>query len=220
MNRLILFAKAPVPGRVKTRLCPPLSPEQAAGLYVAFARDSFELLDGVEKASVEIAYEPSRLFTDPAWISRRARWFPQKGRDLGARMAHAFERAFAAGASRVVIVGSDSPGLPARRFGEAFASLKSRDCVLGPSRDGGYYLIGLRRACPALFRGIRWSTDEVFAKTVALARAQGLTLRRLPSFGDVDRPEDLPVLRRTLAKSHAGWPRSRQALWLCAGRAV
>jgi rSAM/selenodomain-associated transferase 1 len=114
----------------------------------------------------------------------------QAGRTLGDRLAAAFAREFATGARHVVIIGSDCPGLDARRLRAAFAALRRRDVVLGPALDGGYYLIGLARPAPRLFRGIAWSTAGVAAQTLRRARALGLRWHLLPPLRDVDTAAD------------------------------
>lgn len=127
----------------------------------------------------------------------------QRGADLGARMAGALEDAFGGGAGRALIVGTDHPTLPPERLDRAFRLLASTDLVLGPSDDGGYYAIGLRRsAWPAarrLFRDVPWSTERVLGVTRSRAEGLGLSRRELPPWYDVDRPEDLERLRRDAA---------------------
>jgi rSAM/selenodomain-associated transferase 1 len=130
-------------------------------------------------------------------------WLPgvrllaQRGEDLGARMADAFARAFARGASRVAIVGTDAPAVSRETVTEALGALDGADAVLGPSEDGGYYLLALREPWPGLFSGIAWSTPAVAAETRARAAALGLVLHELPARRDVDTLDDL----------RAEWPR-------------
>lgn len=213
MNRLIMFVKAPVAGKVKTRLCPPFSHEQAARFYRAFAEDTFRLLSMLPGMEMELAYEPDQLFRSPAWIDPNARFFMQEGTDLGARLIHAFDHAFSHGAERVVIIGSDSPGLPPRFVTEAFESLDHHDVALGPSSDGGYYLVGLRRPCPKIFHQIPWSGPEVYRRTMEAINGEVLSVHSLPEFGDVDIPEDLNALRSTLETVDGNaWPLTRNAL--------
>jgi hypothetical protein len=126
----------------------------------------------------------------------------QTGEDLGARMVRAFEETFARGYRRVVLIGTDVPTLPAYTVGEAFALLASHDLVLGPARDGGYYLIGLRHPTAELFEDIPWSTDHVLAATREKARERGLCTALLAQHRDVDTPEDLYALIEEASKGH------------------
>ena len=195
-NRLVVFVKAPVPGQVKTRLVPPLTPEGACGLYRSWARDLFRRAGAWGGSSVDIAYAPHASSPSPDWLDggRPVSFFPQTGRDLGEKMTHAFRNAFQSGAERVVIVGSDSPGLPVDYLAQAFRFLEEAPLVIGPARDGGYYLVGLRRPCPELFESIPWSTAEVLPRTLDRAARLGLSVRLLPEYFDVDRPADLELI--------------------------
>lgn len=202
--RLLLFAKIPAPGRVKTRLCPPLSPEEAAGLQDAFLRDilsqSLELQH--EGIDVELHYAGGPLEDLPAWIREHDGLVcrPQVGEALGARMAHALDQALAEGAPRVVLRNTDSPLLPDDRIREAFRSLETPglDLVLGPDRGGGYYLVGQKCPLPGLFDlealGSHGAADKVLARSRAWALGQGLSLCLLRQERDVDEPEDLREL--------------------------
>ena len=201
---LAVFAKAPIPGSVKTRLCPPLSPEQAATCYEAMLLD---VLDQAPPAGVARAlwFTPDE---QRAWFERAAPAWPlyaQRGAGLGARMAALFEVHAAEGREPVVLRGSDSPTLPARTLAAAFAALERVDVVICPDRDGGYNLIGLRRPAPALF-SLLMSTARVLDDTLARAREQGLRVRLLPAWHDVDTVADLALLEPgTLAPRTARW---------------
>lgn len=195
---LVVFVKEPRPGSVKTRLAAAIGDEDAAAVYRAMA-------EGVVAATVPEAGDYERLvFYDPPDAGERMRaWLPagrlrrQGAGDVGARMADAFARCFARGAGRVAIVGSDAPGVGSAEAREAFAALAAHDVVLGPARDGGYWLVGLRAPQPALFAGIAWSTASVLDETLARAAAAGLSVARLGLRRDVDTLEDL----------RAEWPR-------------
>lgn len=202
-SALIVFVRAPQPGCCKTRLCPPLSPELAAELHRAMCVDVLRTAEGSGFA-LWIAYEPSTDFPTPGWASAEAQHFDQRGSDLGARMAHAFDRAFDAGYRRVVLIGGDVPTLPSSRPGEAFAALDGADAVLGPAADGGYYLVGLRAPQPALFEGIAWSTPDVLRVTRDIAARAGLRVRLLAEERDVDTPDDLGELAARLAQLRSG----------------
>lgn len=194
-RRLLVFTKAPTPGRVKTRLVPPLTAEQAARVHAA------AMLDTVGRA-MDAAGEDVEVWTSgdaraaeevAALVGRAARL--QSDGDLGARLADAFARSFDEGAERVVIVGSDHPTLPSQRLSAAFERLGAPAVVLGPSRDGGYYAVGLRRdgwpAARALFEEIPWSSARVLDATRRAASAIGLEVRLLEEWYDVDEVEDL-----------------------------
>ncbi|MFM8551171.1 MAG: TIGR04282 family arsenosugar biosynthesis glycosyltransferase [Nitrospiraceae bacterium] len=196
---LVIFGKAPIPGQVKTRLCPPLTDDEAATLQGSL------VLDVVEKARASaksgqydciFACAPSRehVFFKVLEDRQGLRLLDQVGEDLGTRMARAFQDTFNQGYQQVVIVGTDVPTLPASSFGTAFRLLKDHDLVLGPALDGGYYLIGLQRPAPDLVTGMPWSTDQVLTLTKKKAEGLGLKTALLPTYRDLDRLEDLQAL--------------------------
>jgi len=201
---LVLFARTPVLGAVKTRLCPPLTPDGALALYVGFLEDAARVYAGSAQWSPVLAALPepddavlARLFCPP-W--RRSR---QVGPDLGARLVAAFEAERARGAPAVLAVGSDHPALGAALIARAFASLREGcDAAVVPAEDGGYCAIALgNRAEPRLvFGGVPWSTPDVLAATLGRLDGAGLSTRVLEAAYDVDRAEDLDRLRRDLAR--------------------
>lgn len=213
MNRIIVFAKAPVPGRVKTRLCPPLTAEQAAAVYRALALDTLAQARLVRKAVVAIAYDPGTRGHDAGWLaSDDIPVFTQEGPGLGSRLTHAFDHAFRLGASRVLVIGTDCPDLPADCLEEAFAALEHHDAVLGPAHDGGYCLIGLRRPNPAVFLNVPWSTPAVYGRTLERLREEGLSFKELAIRSDVDSWEDLRAFRKLCAAGKdARWTSTREA---------
>jgi len=199
---LVLFARAPVAGLVKTRLAAVLSSEGAARLYRAFLEDASRVYVGPEWSSALYADpdpdEPclAAIFGSP-W--RRER---QREGDLGARLIGAFEAERSRGANAVLAVGSDHPALPRHSLRELFRAVTSgEDAAVIPARDGGYCAIALsRRAAPdTLFRGIPWSTDETLSVTLDSARRAGLRVAIAEPAYDVDRPEDLEQLATDLA---------------------
>lgn len=199
-RRTAVFTKHPTPGRVKTRLCPPLTDAQAARLAEAMLQDAVaRCLAG--RFVTEIVFDPP---AEAPWFARRfpglART-PQCGEGLGARLAHHVEQVFARGdVSSLVVVGSDQPLVPLARLEEAHERLQAgAECVLGPDTGGGYYLVGLARPVPELFTTVPMSTPGMCAATEALARARGLEVSLLASHPDVDRPGDLENLRAALA---------------------
>lgn len=214
---LIIFAKRPAPGRVKTRLSPPLSPEQAAELYRCMLLDVLAkaaTLPGVDK---RIFYEPEE--DAAAFFAETAagmECFPQNGKGLGEKMANAFSELFAMGYGRVAIIGTDLPDLPMGYVEEAFGRLESGeiDAVFGPSEDGGYYLLALREPHGELFRDVPWSSGEVLAKSLERAEEAGVRVSLLPTWHDVDTAGDLHRLE--LLDAGNGAPRTREFLgsWL------
>ena len=195
---LVVFVKHPRPGAVKTRLAAAIGPEAAADLYRA-------LVEHVLEATTPRPGDYERLvfFDPPGALEEMRAWLPgvrllaQKGDDLGARMADAFARAFARGARRVAIVGTDVPGVTRETVVEALCALDAAEVALGPAEDGGYYLLALREPRPELFSGIAWSTSNVAADTRARAAASRLSVRELPVLRDLDTLDDLRGL----------WPR-------------
>lgn len=198
---LVVFARCPAAGRVKTRLARAIGDAAAASLYAAFVAD---LRDRFAHApfAVRWALAPpddgfaARFAVDPSHV------FLQSGEDLGARMRDAFARMLAAGFARCAIIGSDMPQLAPRVVEDALARLGSADLVLGPAQDGGYYLIAAR-AVPEVFDDIAWGTDSVLASTLERARARNLATSLLEPGFDVDVEADLERLRALLAMPEA-----------------
>jgi rSAM/selenodomain-associated transferase 1 len=207
---LLLFARAPVEGTVKTRLIPPLTAPSALRLYRAFLEDAARVYraPGLWDAVLEAEPDPDNpeladLFPPP-W--RREAQAPG---DLGSRLAGAFRRAFAAGAPAAVAVGSDHPALPRRRIEEAFTRLsRATSASLIPAEDGGYCAIGLSSGAPVedIFRDIPWSSPAALAVTRERMRQADLSVAVLEAGYDVDRPQDLDRLRRELATRDAASP--------------
>lgn len=196
---------------MKTRLAASIGAEASAGLYRALAEHVLE-------ATIPAAGEYERLvfFDPPESLAQTRAWLPgvrllaQSGGDLGGRMADAFARAFARGASRVAIVGTDALSVSRRTVTEALSALDTADVVIGPTTDGGYYLLALREPRPELFAGIAWSTPTVAAQT--RARASGLAVRDLPVGRDVDTLEDLRAVWPAVQALLANRPELRDAI--------
>jgi uncharacterized protein len=211
---LVIVGKAPRPGRTKTRLVPPLSHDEAAALSRAFLLDTIET--GLSLAWERVTVVHPAL-QDEADLVRRVvpphvRLCAQAGVGLGDALRGAFATHFAEGFERVVLVDSDSPTLPPSILEAACAELDGNDVTIGPSVDGGYYLLGLRARCDRLFDGIAWSTPLVFEQT--LERARPLRVHALPEWYDVDAPADLERLRAELARaSRDVAPQTRRALF-------
>jgi hypothetical protein len=159
-----------------------------------------------------VFFEPAAAAADVrAWLPG-VRLLAQSGADLGARMADAFARAFARGASRVVLAGTDVPGLARETATAALSALDAADVVLGPAEDGGYYLVGLRAPAPALFSGMEWSTPGVLEETRARARAAGLAVHELAPLADVDTLDDLRRAWPAVEPILAGRPALAEAI--------
>ena len=191
---LVLFAKAPVPGQVKTRLTPPLTPDETASLHGSFVLDALERTAGL-KAVLDrfVACAPSseHVFFKILGERHSVRLLDQRGADVGARMAAAFDDLFRQGYERVVLAGTDLPTLPVTVYHQTLELLAHHDVVLGPAVDGGYYLIALKQPHPELFREIPWSTPDVRTLTEERAKAAGLTVGLLPAHRDIDTIADL-----------------------------
>jgi hypothetical protein len=194
--RIQIFAKAPIPGLVKTRLVPAISAEQAAKLHADLVRKTLHMAVNAGLCPVELWCSPAKtngFFEDCARDYGVSLW-EQAGDDLGARMAHAFCTGFQH-ARPIVLIGTDCPDLNAQDLAAALDILDGDyDTVLGPAEDGGYYLVGLRQAIPGLFTGISWGTSAVFDETLARLRAAGVRWQTLRERWDVDRPADLERL--------------------------
>ena len=195
--RLILFGRYPVPGRTKTRLVPALGPVGAADLQRRLTLRSLATLlrAGLPASAVEFCYTGAARDQVKRWLGRHGISLSrQTGGDLGARMANALRAAFERGGGPVVLVGTDIPGMTAGHIQTAFQALQQHDIVLGPSRDGGYWLIGARRPVD-LFQGISWGRSDVLARTLARAGRQGLTVFQLEPLNDIDTVDDLEAWR-------------------------
>lgn len=198
---LVIFAKAPIPGQVKTRLSPALTQDEAATLHGSFVLDTLERTKaavGKFKLPVDrfLACAPSstHVFFRIMEARHGVTLLDQQGDDLGTRMHHAFDSLFARGYQRVCVVGTDVPSLPLTHYRDAMESLTRHDVVIGPASDGGYYLIGLTKSRPDLFTNIPWSTGSVMALTQQKAVAAGLKTALLPTWSDVDTIDNLQAL--------------------------
>jgi rSAM/selenodomain-associated transferase 1 len=194
-DALIIFTKAPIPGEVKTRLCPPLVPDEAATLHGSLVLDVLERtrLSGIDRY-VAGAPAADHVFFKILEARHDVKLLSQQGADLGARMQHAFSAVLDYGYQKAVLIGTDVPVLSGSLVSEAFALLESHDVVLGPALDGGYYLIGLTRLVPDLFMDMAWSSDRICAVTQDRARSLGLRVALLPSHRDLDTVDDVLAL--------------------------
>jgi rSAM/selenodomain-associated transferase 1 len=209
-SAVAIMAKAPQPGQVKTRLCPPLSPHEAAQLYQCFLVDKITQVNVLSRAAPVVSYSPDgseSLFKD--LTPPHFRLIPQRGDDLGARILFTFNQLFRQGYTQVVVIDSDTPTLPTAYLEQALTLIAAceNDVVLGPTEDGGYYLIGLRQSHRELFEQMPWSTPQVFPETRRRSELAGLTVACTESWYDVDTPEDLARLRESFAHIQDGLAR-------------
>jgi len=190
-----VFARAPVPGRVKTRLAQAIGDTAAAALHERLVERALATACSARLGEIELWCAPD---PDHAFFERCAGRFgavlrAQPEGDLGARMAHVFAHL---AARAVILIGSDCPALEPRDLREAAAALRTRDAVFAPAEDGGYVLVALARPMPALFRDVAWGSADVMRTTREHARRAGIDLAELRTLWDVDRPEDLARLER------------------------
>lgn len=201
-EEIIILTRYPRAGKVKTRLIPFLGGGRAAalhaylaGLTLAAARE----LRRSREAGITLWYTGGTEEQMRTWVGGDVPLAEQRGRDLGERMAAAFRTAWAQGAERAVLAGTDCPALGAPLLAEALDHLRGCDMVIGPAHDGGYYLIGLRRQAAgktaALFSGMTWGAADTFSRTMEQAARAGLSTVTLRTLHDIDRPEDLRHLR-------------------------
>ncbi|MDE3136352.1 MAG: TIGR04282 family arsenosugar biosynthesis glycosyltransferase [Acidobacteriota bacterium] len=199
-STILVFARAPVPGHVKTRLAARLGAAGAAEAHRACTLDAVALVSSLPGCARRLLFAGEASAWQQPGLAPGAGWEiePQHGRDLGERLENAFADAFRRGAKKVVVIGTDTPWMGAARLRTALAWLDGEDVVLGPSFDGGYYLVGARRMVPEIFRGIAWGTSNVlYATRLALERAFA-SYRMLGWDFDLDRPADLGRARALL----------------------
>ncbi len=211
MNRplLILFAKAPVAGRVKTRLCPPLTPVQAAGLHSALVQETIEMLSTFsDVADLELSSDSLSESWPGGTLSRSV----QTAGDLGTRLLHALSGALTCGREVAMVVGSDSPGLPSSHIDALLES--NADVTLGPTLDGGFFSIACRRVHARMFEEVRWSTGFTLDDVVRSVARCGLTIATGPAWFDVDVEEDLERMLQmsNLPRHTARWSKEYQEL--------
>ena len=190
---LLFFVRNPQKGPVKSRLAKAVGADVARELYRNFLLDMLSMLESSNFPLIICFYPEDALSDLKNFLGRDYRYQPQRGADLGERMKEAFTDAFVMRFRRVVLIGSDIPDLPADIITEAFTHLETVDTILGPSSDGGYYLIGFNREgfLPEAFRGLLWGTRGVSEKTLSILRHHKRTAHLLPSWSDIDSVDDL-----------------------------
>jgi rSAM/selenodomain-associated transferase 1 len=193
---LLFFIKNPKKGKVKTRVASAIGDKMAMKLYRRFL---LEMLSTLNRGTFlfYLCFHPENSLNDlKDWLGDHYLYTPQMGENLGQRMKNGFVEAFSMNFKRVILIGSDIPDLPLEFIEEAFNSLGEKDAVIGPSFDGGYYLIGFRDKTfsPQVFEGIPWSTERVFEDTMKILKQEGLLVHTLPRWRDIDTIEDLKNL--------------------------
>ena len=203
---IILFVKSPGQAPVKSRLATALGEETARRLYRHFVLDMLTTLSDLRaRGRCDLAvgvYPAGSTEVVRAWLGDGYIYLPQQGNDLGERMKNAFQEVFAAGYKQALIIGSDAPDLTTEILEEGFTRLEKEGAVIGPARDGGYYLIGFQDDAflPQVFDGIPWSTGEVYARTMEIFREKKRDVAILTPWQDIDTLEDL----RDLYERHQG----------------
>lgn len=192
-SAILIFVRTPEPGRVKTRLAAEIGAEAALRVYVRLARHATgEALMLAPDVAVRIHFTPADASGAGQWLGPGPAYIPQAEGDLGERLERAFAEAFDAGFERVVVIGSDLPDLSSALLRRALGLLDRYEAVLGPARDGGYYLLGLRQLVTGVFRDIPWSTPAVFGTTADRLRSAAIEPAILETLRDVDHAADLP----------------------------
>ncbi len=213
-DTLLVVAKQPLPGQTKTRLCPPLSSTQAANLYECFFRDTLDVMRQVQGVQHVIGFLPEDAREYFRQLAPEMDLICQLGASLGEQLDHLLTRALANGSQRAVVMDSDSPTLPPEYISQAFERLADADVVIGPTRDGGYYLIGMKRPQPHLLRQVQMSTPHVLDDTLALAKSTGLSVSLLPPWYDVDTMADLRQLDEEITRLSKNGTASATRDWL------
>jgi hypothetical protein len=193
---ILMFVKNPEEGMVKSRLASSIGDTAALDLYRCFVKDMMEMLTGTGYPYIIYFHPPYARSTIVQWLGDTHLLLPQTGDNLGERMKNAFFEVFSKGYQNAILIGSDSPDLPGWLISEAFASLHNHDAIIGPSLDGGYYLIGFRADTflPEVFDRMPWSTQEVFTRTIDILQKEDFLIHILPQWRDIDTFDDLKAL--------------------------
>jgi rSAM/selenodomain-associated transferase 1 len=203
-DELLVFAKYPEAGHCKTRLARGMGVANALLVYRALLEHTLKVVRALPCRKVLMADPPAHAQDGSDWAPGMDAYFPQAPGDLGERLAAAFAESFARGAGKSIVIGCDCPQISKESIVSSFTALDDRDAVLGPTDDGGYYLLGLKEARPALFRNIPWSTGQVLEKTLNILKFQSLSYISLNAFSDVDTLEDYERVRHLEPLKHLG----------------
>ena len=190
-HHLIIFVKNPKPGKVKTRLAASVGDEKALEIYLRLLEITRN--EALRTNCVRNVFYSDEIESD-SWDDDHFNKFVQQGNDLGDRMKNAFEQVFALGAEKAVIIGSDCPQISAEILETSFIELDKNDVCIGPAKDGGYYLLGMKKLHPFLFEEKEWSTDSVFDDTLAQLSEHHLSSSELVQLSDLDTADDLHLL--------------------------
>jgi rSAM/selenodomain-associated transferase 1 len=197
-NVLLIFVKYPLPGIVKRRLAKTIGRDAAACLYRMFVEVILKRTECGDFSRIVFFTPAARKQETARWLGEEIDILPQSRGDLGARLSMAFKQVFGLGGERVVVIGTDSPLIDKRIVSEAFKKLKHNDCVIGPSLDGGYYLLGLSHFYREIFQGINWGSRDVFNQTKAAVDRLKIKVSVLNKCFDIDDMDDLKQLSRSL----------------------
>ena len=192
---LIIFAKNPIRGQVKTRLAATIGNDKALAVYKQLIHYTIELT--TQLPVPKFLYYSNSIEPGDSWSNRHYTKKLQSGSGLGEKMKNAFSDLFYQGYSKVLIIGTDCPELSPEIIIAAFDGLNSNDIVIGPARDGGYYLLGMKKLCADLFDDISWSTDQVLQQTLRACVNCGLSNLLLDGLLDIDNEEDLIALKKS-----------------------
>lgn len=203
MNALIIMTRIPIAGMTKTRLMKILTGEECADLHRCFLLDLFKMVNELrEIADIYVTYTPENslyLIQDiiPSFIDS----FPQEGYELGDKMDNAIQRLLNKGYSKVILIGSDIPSLQAEDIKKAYEELENNDICLGPTNDGGYYLVGMKKRCQDIFSNhLKWGYKSVFEATVSIANNLGFTVGLTTKLSDIDEKEDIEDFMKRIQK--------------------
>ena len=211
---MLVFVRAPATGKVKTRLTKVLDPRIVRDLYQCFVIDVLEMLT-IGGFETIICYYPAKAESQiTAWLGDTYQYLPQEGADLGARMANALKAVFRRGCRQALLIGTDFPDLPQTVICQAFDGLQQNGAVIGPTYDGGYYLIGFEctRFLPAVFESIPWGTKQVFDETLRVLNHHSRQPLILPRWRDIDEYEDLKAFMKTQPVTPKTAPHTRALL--------
>lgn len=211
---MIVFLKFPEKGKVKTRLSKVLDDSYVLELYKGFIQDTLMALKPFDH--VLIYFFPREKAADlKSWLGEGYSYFLQTGRDLGEKMANAFKDGFQMGYERLLLIGTDIPEISSPVLHQAFRILENRDAVIGPARDGGYYLIGFNRKSfsgQIFFDDMDWSSGHVFERTLSILTREGLSFEKTPELCDIDTSEDLKALAARIVQGGHTGPCTRKIL--------
>lgn len=220
-NAIVIMAKAPQPGKTKTRLCPPFTPQEAARFSQALLQDTLALVNCLTEmdpsVAAAVAFSPPEAYALIAGLAAPGtRLVRVQGKDIGGCLSQALGVMFHSGYSKVLALSSDSPSLPIACLKQALASLDTHELVFGPALDGGYTLIGMKQPYPEVFSGIEWSSAQVLTQSLQRAAALGLSTALTPVWYDIDTAADLERLQAELEflpAAHLAYTRQFLTSW-------